>query len=146
MILTLISFEIYFPKQQVAFLLHFSILHSPFKFVTSPVSPFKLIFPYSRSNNFYLVLLLLMLFLCTLPVAFTLVWIKPSWHCGPFSQFHRIYKVGHKNRIYKVGHKNRIYKVGHKHRIYKMRHKHRIYKMGHKHRIYKVGRKLEYIR
>ena len=46
-----------------------------------------------RSNNFYLVLLLLMLFLCTLPVAYTLVWLKPSWHCGPFSHFHRIYNV-----------------------------------------------------
>lgn len=44
----------------------------------------------SRSNNFYLGLLLTMLFLCVLPVAYMIVWIEPSWHCGPFSQQKRI--------------------------------------------------------
>jgi hypothetical protein len=38
----------------------------------------------SRSNNFYFGLLLIMLFLCTLPVAYAVVWLEPSWHCGPF--------------------------------------------------------------
>ena len=47
----------------------------------------------SENNNFYLLLLLMMLFLCILPVAYTLVWLKPSWHCGPFSDYERIYKV-----------------------------------------------------
>lgn len=47
----------------------------------------------SENNNFYLLLLLMMLFLCILPVAYTLVWLKPSWHCGPFSDYERIYHV-----------------------------------------------------
>uniref|UniRef100_A0A1B0CEB5 Transmembrane channel-like protein 3 n=2 Tax=Lutzomyia longipalpis TaxID=7200 RepID=A0A1B0CEB5_LUTLO len=47
----------------------------------------------SRSNNFYLALLLTMLFLCVLPVAFAIVWLEPSWHCGPFSNRHRIYYI-----------------------------------------------------
>ena len=25
-----------------------------------------------------------MLFICCLPVAYTCVWLEPSWHCGPF--------------------------------------------------------------
>lgn len=29
-------------------------------------------------------LLLIMLFLCTLPVSYAVVWLEPSWHCGPF--------------------------------------------------------------
>lgn len=47
----------------------------------------------SRSNNFYLALLLTMLFLCVLPVGFAIVWIEPSWHCGPFSNYQRIYHL-----------------------------------------------------
>lgn len=47
----------------------------------------------SRSNNFYLALLLTMLFLCVLPVGYAIVWIKPSWHCGPFSNHTRIHLV-----------------------------------------------------
>ena len=38
----------------------------------------------ASGNNFYYALLLLMLFICCLPVAYTCVWLKPSWHCGPF--------------------------------------------------------------
>lgn len=53
----------------------------------------KVIFRASRSNNFYLWLLLIMLFLCTLPVAYAIVWLEPSWHCGPFSDYARIFHV-----------------------------------------------------
>lgn len=47
----------------------------------------------SRSNNFYLMLLLIMLFLCVLPVGYAIVWVEPSWHCGPFSNYKRIYHL-----------------------------------------------------
>lgn len=55
--------------------------------------PHEVIFKASRSNNFYLWLLLIMLFLCTLPVAYAIVWLEPSWHCGPFSEYTRIFHV-----------------------------------------------------
>nr|SVE90960.1 EOG090X00E0 [Daphnia sinensis] len=55
--------------------------------------PHEVIFKASRSNNFYLWLLLIMLFLCTLPVAYAIVWLEPSWHCGPFSEYSRIFHV-----------------------------------------------------
>ena len=55
--------------------------------------PHETVFRASRSNNFYFVLLLMMLFLCTLPVAYAIVWLKPSWHCGPFARYDRMYKV-----------------------------------------------------
>ncbi len=38
----------------------------------------------SRSNNFYFGLLLIMLFLCTLPVGYAVGWLESSWHCGHF--------------------------------------------------------------
>lgn len=31
-----------------------------------------------------------MLFLCVLPVGYAIVWLRPSWHCGPFSEYNRI--------------------------------------------------------
>lgn len=34
-----------------------------------------------------------MLFLCVIPVGYALTWIEPSWHCGPFSGYHRIYHI-----------------------------------------------------
>ncbi|XP_059612724.1 transmembrane channel-like protein [Phlebotomus argentipes] len=55
--------------------------------------PHEVVFRASRSNNFYLALLLTMLFLCVLPVAFAIVWLEPSWHCGPFSNRYRIYYI-----------------------------------------------------
>ncbi|XP_017486506.1 PREDICTED: transmembrane channel-like protein 3 [Rhagoletis zephyria] len=55
--------------------------------------PHETVFKASRSNNFYYLLLLFMLFLCTLPVSYAVVWLQPSWHCGPFSDFPRIYKI-----------------------------------------------------
>ncbi|XP_033223167.1 transmembrane channel-like protein 2 isoform X2 [Belonocnema kinseyi] len=53
--------------------------------------PHEIVFRASRSNNFYLALLLTMLFLCVLPVGYAIVWVEPSWHCGPFSGYQRIY-------------------------------------------------------
>lgn len=55
--------------------------------------PHEVVFRASRSNNFYLALLLTMLFLCVLPVCYAIVWLKPSWHCGPFSNYKRIYLI-----------------------------------------------------
>lgn len=55
--------------------------------------PHETVFRASRSNNFYFALLLFMLFLCTLPVAYAVVWLEPSWHCGPFSDYERIYHI-----------------------------------------------------
>lgn len=55
--------------------------------------PHETVFRASRSNNFYFALLLFMLFLCTLPVAYAVVWLEPSWHCGPFSHYKRIYHI-----------------------------------------------------
>jgi hypothetical protein len=55
--------------------------------------PHETVFRASRSNNFYFGLLLLFLFLCTLPVGYFIVWLPPSWHCGPFSNYERMYKI-----------------------------------------------------
>lgn len=55
--------------------------------------PHEVVFRASRSNNFYLALLLTMLFLCVLPVGYAIVWLHPSWHCGPFSNYPRIYLI-----------------------------------------------------
>nr|XP_023025847.1 transmembrane channel-like protein 2 isoform X1 [Leptinotarsa decemlineata] len=35
----------------------------------------------------------MMLFLCVLPVGYTIVWIRPSWHCGPFSKYKKIFHI-----------------------------------------------------
>ncbi|XP_018318769.1 transmembrane channel-like protein 3 [Agrilus planipennis] len=55
--------------------------------------PHSVVFRASRSNNFYFTLLLMMLFLCTLPVGYAVVWVEPSWHCGPFSNYTRIFHI-----------------------------------------------------
>ncbi|KAK9881610.1 hypothetical protein WA026_016481 [Henosepilachna vigintioctopunctata] len=60
--------------------------------VTCNVPP-EVIFRASKSNNFYYALLLMMLFLCVLPVGYAIVWIEPSWYCGPFSGYKRIYHI-----------------------------------------------------
>nr|XP_031826516.1 transmembrane channel-like protein 3 [Nomia melanderi] len=58
--------------------------------------PHEVIFRASRSNNFYFALLLTMLFLCVLPVGYAIVWVEPSWHCGPFSGYKKIYHLATK--------------------------------------------------
>jgi hypothetical protein len=55
--------------------------------------PHETVFRASRSNNFYFALLLFMLFLCVLPVGYAIVWLTPSWHCGPFSEYQKIYHI-----------------------------------------------------
>uniref|UniRef100_A0A182FFW8 Uncharacterized protein n=1 Tax=Anopheles albimanus TaxID=7167 RepID=A0A182FFW8_ANOAL len=55
--------------------------------------PHEVVFRASRSNNFYFALLLTMLFLCVLPVSYAIVFLEPSWHCGPFSTSNRIYHL-----------------------------------------------------
>lgn len=52
---------------------------------------------FCRSNNFYFALLLTMLFLCVLPVGYAIVWVEPSWHCGPFSGYKKIYHLATKH-------------------------------------------------
>ncbi|XP_077986223.1 transmembrane channel-like protein 3 [Glandiceps talaboti] len=49
--------------------------------------PHERIFRASRSNNFYLTLLLVMLFLCVLAFGYSVVAIQPSHNCGPFSNY-----------------------------------------------------------
>ncbi|XP_025158287.1 transmembrane channel-like protein 3 [Harpegnathos saltator] len=59
--------------------------------------PHEVVFRASRSNNFYFALLLMMLFLCVLPVGYAIVWVEPSWHCGPFSGYPKIYNLATKS-------------------------------------------------
>lgn len=46
--------------------------------------PQEIVFKASRSNNFYMAMLLVILFLSTLPAIYTIVTIPPSFDCGPF--------------------------------------------------------------
>ncbi|KAF2363460.1 TMC protein [Trinorchestia longiramus] len=61
--------------------------------VTTSNVPPEVMYKASDNNNFYLLLFLAMLFLCMLPVWFTMIWVPPSWHCGPFSEYMKIYNL-----------------------------------------------------
>ncbi|XP_011687100.1 PREDICTED: transmembrane channel-like protein 3 [Wasmannia auropunctata] len=61
--------------------------------------PHEVVFRASRSNNFYFALLLTMLFLCVLPVGYAIVWVEPSWFCGPFSDYPKIYNLATQSLI-----------------------------------------------
>ncbi|XP_064152919.1 transmembrane channel-like protein 2-B [Anguilla rostrata] len=55
--------------------------------------PHERVFKASRSNNFYMGLLLLVLFLSLLPVVYTIMTLSPSFDCGPFSGRQKMYDV-----------------------------------------------------
>ncbi|KAJ1349480.1 hypothetical protein KIN20_005057 [Parelaphostrongylus tenuis] len=55
--------------------------------------PAREVFRVSRSSNFYLLILLLWLLLCTLPVGFVIASTRPSRKCGPFAQHDHFYTV-----------------------------------------------------
>uniref|UniRef100_A0A3Q3LNE1 Transmembrane channel-like protein n=1 Tax=Mastacembelus armatus TaxID=205130 RepID=A0A3Q3LNE1_9TELE len=55
--------------------------------------PHERVFKASRSNNFYMGLLLLVLFLSLLPVVYTVMTLSPSFDCGPFSGKEKMYDV-----------------------------------------------------
>ncbi|XP_077456038.1 transmembrane channel-like protein 2-B [Stigmatopora argus] len=55
--------------------------------------PHERVFKASRSNNFYMGLLLLVLFLSLLPVVYTIMTLSPSFDCGPFSGQVKMYDV-----------------------------------------------------
>ncbi|KAM6943976.1 transmembrane channel-like protein 2-B [Lycodopsis pacificus] len=55
--------------------------------------PHERVFKASRSNNFYMGLLLLVLFLSLLPVVYAIMTLSPSFDCGPFSGQERMYDV-----------------------------------------------------
>ncbi|XP_062273646.1 transmembrane channel-like protein 2-B [Scomber scombrus] len=55
--------------------------------------PHERVFKASRSNNFYMGLLLLVLFLSLLPVVYTIMTLSPSFDCGPFSGKENMYIV-----------------------------------------------------
>uniref|UniRef100_H3A3S0 Transmembrane channel-like protein n=1 Tax=Latimeria chalumnae TaxID=7897 RepID=H3A3S0_LATCH len=55
--------------------------------------PHERVFKASRSNNFYMGLLLLILFLSLLPVVYTIMTLPPSFDCGPFSGKQKMFDV-----------------------------------------------------
>ncbi|KAM9841015.1 transmembrane channel-like protein 2-A [Aulostomus maculatus] len=55
--------------------------------------PHERVFKASKSNNFYMGLLLLILFLSLLPVVYTIMSLPPSFDCGPFSGKPKMFDV-----------------------------------------------------
>ncbi|XP_013867502.1 transmembrane channel-like protein 2-B [Austrofundulus limnaeus] len=55
--------------------------------------PHERVFKASRSNNFYMGLLLLILFLSVFPVIYSMMTLSPSFDCGPFSGKEKMYDV-----------------------------------------------------
>ncbi|XP_072569938.1 transmembrane channel-like protein 2-A isoform X1 [Paramormyrops kingsleyae] len=55
--------------------------------------PHERVFKASKSNNFYMGLLLLILFLSLLPVVYTIMSLPPSFDCGPFSGKGKMFDV-----------------------------------------------------
>uniref|UniRef100_A0A8D3DK23 Transmembrane channel-like protein n=1 Tax=Scophthalmus maximus TaxID=52904 RepID=A0A8D3DK23_SCOMX len=55
--------------------------------------PHERVFKASKSNNFYMGLLLLILFLSLLPVVYTIMTLPPSYDCGPFSGRAKMFDV-----------------------------------------------------
>ncbi|XP_061589186.1 transmembrane channel-like protein 2-A [Cololabis saira] len=55
--------------------------------------PHERVFKASKSNNFYMGLLLLVLFLSLLPVVYTIMTLPPSFDCGPFSGKAKMFDV-----------------------------------------------------
>uniref|UniRef100_A0A8C1AZU3 Transmembrane channel-like protein n=1 Tax=Cyprinus carpio carpio TaxID=630221 RepID=A0A8C1AZU3_CYPCA len=55
--------------------------------------PHERVFKASRSNNFYMGLLLLVLFLSLMPVIYSIMTLPPSFDCGPFSGKDQMYDV-----------------------------------------------------
>ncbi|XP_008287277.1 transmembrane channel-like protein 2-A [Stegastes partitus] len=55
--------------------------------------PHERVFKASKSNNFYMGLLLLVLFLSLLPVVYTIMTLPPSFDCGPFSGKPKMFDV-----------------------------------------------------
>ncbi|XP_075885438.1 transmembrane channel-like protein 2-A [Nelusetta ayraudi] len=55
--------------------------------------PHERVFKASKSNNFYMGLLLLILFLSLLPVVYTIMTLPPSYDCGPFSGKAKMFDV-----------------------------------------------------
>lgn len=56
--------------------------------------PQERVFKASGSNNFYMAMLLVILFLSTLPAIYTIVSIPPSFDCGPFRFWKFMYESG----------------------------------------------------
>ncbi|KAM8960566.1 transmembrane channel-like protein 2-A [Pelodytes ibericus] len=61
--------------------------------VMSSNVPHERVFKASKSNNFYMALLLLVLFMSFLPVVYTIMTLPPSFDCGPFSGKTRMYDI-----------------------------------------------------
>ncbi|XP_017306817.2 transmembrane channel-like protein 2-B [Ictalurus punctatus] len=61
--------------------------------VMSSNVPHERVFKASRSNNFYMGILLVVLFLSLMPVVYTMMTMSPSFDCGPFSGREKMFDV-----------------------------------------------------